>query len=57
LIRLKRGEVHRDALQPALAAFTEDIGTIFAFLDEDRPLEQDLKNILAKIRSRYWDME
>ncbi len=57
LIRLKRGEVQRDALQPALAAFAEDIGTTFSFLDEDRPLEQDLKNILAKIRSRYWDIE
>ncbi|MDA3849956.1 MAG: aromatic amino acid ammonia-lyase [Spirochaetaceae bacterium] len=52
-LRVKEGELRKEGLHPLETLLTQVHGE-FEFLTEDRPLEKDLRSVLAKIRSRYW---
>jgi len=43
-------------LTPACAGFCADVRARVAFLDEDRPLEHDLRLTVGLIRKRTWDL-
>lgn len=44
------------ALTPAVEAFMQDVGRHSPFLDEDRPLETELRTTAALIRGGHWEM-
>lgn len=44
------------ALTPAVQNFCADVGQRIAFLDEDRPLENDLRATVAAIRQQVWKL-
>lgn len=57
MIRLRRQEISRSTLQPPLAEMIEEIERSFPFLEADRPLQDDIANMLRKIRARCWTLE
>lgn len=44
------------ALTPPVQAFCADVGQRIAFLDEDRPLEKDLRATVTAIRQQVWKL-
>lgn len=55
-IRLERGELTRDALPGALGRMLDELGSQFDLVDEDRPLEGELRNLLVQIEQRHWSL-
>jgi histidine ammonia-lyase len=50
-----RGEA--PALTAACAGFAATVRAYSEFLDEDRPLEGDLRRTIELIRSRHWNLD
>ena len=55
-IRTRRGEIRRDHLSPDVRRFLESLEEDVAFIDEDRPLQAELKRIVACIQGRHWPL-
>jgi histidine ammonia-lyase len=53
-LRRRRGEISADGLTAALTAMHAQVFEQFEFLQEDRPLEQELRRFIALIHSRHW---
>ena len=51
-IRIKKGEVDLKQLNPELIQFQEDVFSWFDFVEDDRPLENDLRVTAQKFRIR-----
>jgi len=49
-----RGRDDSFPLTAPVAAFCSDVGQRVPFLDEDRPLENELRATVAAIRQRSW---
>ena len=43
-------------LTPAIAAFKQSVAGQISFLDEDRPLENELRHLTALIRDQAWEL-
>lgn len=56
--RERRAAGHKTeaGLGEAPRQFIDAVFTIFTFLDEDRPLEPDLRSFVAMIQDRYWPL-
>ncbi|MGD8573902.1 MAG: aromatic amino acid ammonia-lyase [Gammaproteobacteria bacterium] len=54
-LRLRAGELPAEDIHSGpLGAMHQEILQLCAFVDEDRPLEQDLRRLVAAIRQRRW---
>jgi histidine ammonia-lyase len=53
-LRLRNGSLKETELQPAIRQSLQQTATVFEFLDEDRPLEADLRRATQCIRDRFW---
>ena len=51
-IRLREGTLQREALSPGLAQLHDQVNAVFPHLVEDRPMQEDLENILLLIRDQ-----
>ncbi|MBN1799479.1 MAG: aromatic amino acid lyase [Spirochaetales bacterium] len=54
-LRKKAGELKTEMLEP-VADTLDQIYEVFTFIDEDRPLEKELREIVTLIRSRHWSL-
>lgn len=56
ILRARQGDLPNERLTEALRRFRDDVSSGFSFLEEDRPLEADLRAALARIRAREWKL-
>lgn len=56
LIRKEQDSLSFDHLSSSASSIIEDIVKYFKFVDEDRPLDRDLKFILESIRQEGWSL-
>ncbi|GHA31546.1 histidine ammonia-lyase [Photobacterium aphoticum] len=55
-IRLRRNELNDQHLSLALKTMHECVLSEFRFIEEDRPLEQDLRQFMMRIQQQHWDL-
>ncbi len=55
-LRLRSGDITSRDINSRLAAQHDQVMSGFEFVDEDRPLEGDLRRHMALIRQRHWDL-
>ena len=55
-LRLRNGELDMSACTPEIIAMRESVSSQFEFLDEDRPLEKELRQFSENIRRRNWPL-
>ncbi len=55
-LRKKQGELRDEQLTKAVRAMQDSVLTEFEFVDEDRPLEADLRHTIARIQRREWQL-
>lgn len=55
-LRLKSGEIKENGILP-IKRTLDQVHEHFEFLIEDRPLENDLRNIIFLIRNRFWSFD
>lgn len=55
-LRQNLAETTPTSLSPAMIDFMRNVGEHSAFLDEDRPLEAELRTMMHLIRNRHWEM-
>jgi histidine ammonia-lyase len=56
VLRARQGDLPEERLTEALRRFRDEVGAGFPFLEEDRPLEVDLRAALARIRAQEWTL-
>jgi histidine ammonia-lyase len=54
-LRLKAGELKKEMLKPVEDTIHQ-LYEVFTFIEEDRPLEKELREIIALIRSCHWSL-
>ena len=55
-LRERRREIDIASLSPSVRAFIGSIGETFEFLEEDRQLDQSLRQIVGKIGDKAWPL-
>ncbi len=55
-LRERRGDLKQNQLTSAVRQFCGQVRKFSGFVDEDRPLEKDLRLILELIHSEFWDL-
>ena len=55
-LRQKQGELNAAQLTPPLRTMQDNIFAHFSFVEEDRPLEADLRHTIARIQQREWTL-
>ncbi|WP_432464549.1 HAL/PAL/TAL family ammonia-lyase [Agarivorans sp. QJM3NY_33] len=55
-LRIQQQQLSLDSLSPALRSSYDQVRTLFPRLEEDRPLEHELRQGLAAIRSQQWEL-
>ncbi len=55
-LRVHQGELAEDGLNDGVRAMLEDFRRHFPEVQEDRPLEQELRQLLEHIRARRWSL-
>lgn len=53
-LRVKSGEINEKGISP-IKGILDQVHEVFKFLDEDRPLEAELRNTISLIRSKHWN--
>ncbi|MGF1688562.1 aromatic amino acid ammonia-lyase [Photobacterium japonica] len=53
-IRLRRNELNDQHLSLALKTMHETVLSEFSFVEEDRPLEHDLRHFIERIQQQHW---
>ena len=53
-LRLQRGELKAESLATAISTTREEVFSRFDLLEEDRPLENDLRNFVDCIQQQVW---
>ncbi|MGF1700459.1 aromatic amino acid ammonia-lyase [Photobacterium makurazakiensis] len=53
-IRTRNNELDATHFSPALKAMASAVSEEFSFVEEDRPLEQDLRKFIAMIQRQHW---
>lgn len=56
ILRARQGDLPEQRLTEALREFRDQVSAGFPFLEEDRPLEADLRATLEQIRARRWEL-
>ena len=55
-IRHRRGSRAPARMELAIRAMTDDVFTLCPFVEEDRPLEHELRRLCAAVRERRWSL-
>lgn len=55
-IRRRQGKRAPARMQPDIRAMHDDLFTLCPFVEEDRPLEHELRNLCAAVRARRWTL-
>ncbi len=55
-LRLARGELERSKLNPELLAMHDTVMAAFPLVEEDRPLEAELRRTVDEIQHRKWEI-
>lgn len=55
-LRLNRGELDYDSLSDGIKQTLDQVEGVFPFLEEDRPLENTLRAVVALIQKRQWQL-
>lgn len=55
-LRLRSGELKAQGIKPVQETI-DQVEEVFEFLSEDRPLEKDLRNVMALIQARHWRLD
>lgn len=55
-LRIQRGELQQSALSEDIASMYQDISGYFANLEEDRPLENTLRQTVEYIQNQRWTL-
>ena len=55
-LRRRRGELPDNAVNQELREMCDAVSHVFPFLDEDRPLESTLREMVSKIREQAWPL-
>ena len=55
-LRRRNGDLDEHHLSESVRQMVEDLSLSFELLEEDRPLEGDLRQIIRQIRSRHWEL-
>ena len=55
-LRQMKGDLTEKQLTPGVRAFCKQVRKFSAFIDEDRPLEKDLRQTLAFINQEHWQL-
>ncbi|PSU13943.1 aromatic amino acid lyase [Photobacterium gaetbulicola] len=55
-LRKRQGELEQDQISPALQAMVKSVRKDFEVVNEDRPLEQELRLFVGKIQQQNWKM-
>lgn len=55
-LRLNRGELDCDSLSDGIKQTLDQVEGVFPFLEEDRPLENTLRAVVALIQKRQWQL-
>jgi histidine ammonia-lyase len=55
-IRRRQGKRRPAGMDPALAAMCSDVFTLCPFVEEDRPLEQELRRLCTAVGERRWNI-
>ncbi len=55
-LRKQRGDIKSAQMTPAIRQFCADIRNFSAFVDDDRPLESDLRKIIELINAEHWNL-
>ena len=53
-LRHRQGELTPDTLTPEIKSFHDDLEKTIPFIDEDKPLENELRALVEKIQDRAW---
>lgn len=53
-LRLRRGEIQRQDLSSAVVTTLDQVAEIFPFLEEDRAMEQILRQTVELIQQQHW---
>lgn len=53
-IRLKRGDLQLESLSEGVQKTLQQVEEVFPFLEEDRPMEQQLRQVIALIQQQHW---
>jgi histidine ammonia-lyase len=56
ILRARQGDLPEERLTVALRQFRDAVSADFPFLEEDRPLEADLRTALVRIRAQEWPL-
>jgi histidine ammonia-lyase len=56
VIRKRQHELDESHLSPGLKAITQSVLSEFEPVEEDRPLEADLRHFMTLIQSRHWEL-
>ena len=55
-LRLRSGELQRQELTPGIISFLDSLREVSPFIEEDRPLEDELRALCSAIRSEKWSL-
>jgi histidine ammonia-lyase len=55
-LRLRNGDIDAAKMQPAVAELLADVESFCGFIDEDRPLEGELREAAKRIRTQHWTL-
>jgi histidine ammonia-lyase len=55
-LRVRSGELDLQHLQPGPKSMKASVFDEYDFLEEDRPLEKDLRHFATLIRKRRWNL-
>ncbi len=55
-LRKQRGDISGTQLTPAIRHFCAEVRKFSAFVDDDRPLESDLRKIIELINEEHWNL-
>ena len=55
-LRRRNGDLDEHHLSESVRQMIEDLSRSFDLLEEDRPLEKDLRQVIRQIRSQHWKL-
>ena len=55
-LRIKQGELELENLSPAVQKTLDEVAEIFQFLDQDRALENTLRETVSLIQNQHWSL-
>lgn len=55
-IRIEQGELDESTLAPQLREMLSDISTFFTLIEEDRPTDKLLREMIAYIQQQRWPL-